>query len=240
MATTTHAGDTAQDRRRAREERGVRSTAAAGTAADRLPPPPRERRPALAALAVLLIVGGAAVAGLLAMRADSRVPVLVAGADIEAGAQIAANDLTTTRVAAEGTMLVPASQLDLLVGQYAQVAIAAGQLIDTAMVTPSGLLDAPASVAVGATLAPGRMPAGGLLQGDIVDVVHVADRSGDVVVSEARVGRVVSGGTDGAAGATITLFVDRSAAPDVSAIAAAGELALVLIERGAPIATRED
>lgn len=240
MATTTQSGDTAQDRRRAREERGIRSAAAANAAGDRLPPPPRERRPALAALAVLLIVGGAAIAGLLAMRADSRVPVLMAGSDIEAGAQISESDLATTQVAAEGTMLIPASQSDLLVGQYAQVAIAAGQLIDTTMVTPSGLLDAPASVAVGATLAPGRMPAGGLRQGDVVDVVRVAGGIGNVIVSEARVGRVASGGNDGAAGATVTLFVERSDAPAVSAVAAAGELSLVLIERGAPIANRED
>lgn len=194
----------------------------------------------MAALAVLLIVGGAAVAGLLAMRADSRVPVLMAGTDIEAGAQISPSDLTTTQVAAEDTLLIPASQLDLLVGQYAQVAITAGQLIDTSMVAPSGLLDAPASVAVGATLAPGRMPAGGLRQGDVVDIVRVTDASGEVIVSEARVGRVVSGGADGSTGATVTLFVQRSDAPSVTAVAAAGELALVLIERGAPIADRED
>ena len=42
-----------------------------------VPAPPRRRRPALTALAVLLIVGGAALAGLLAVRMDSREPVLV-------------------------------------------------------------------------------------------------------------------------------------------------------------------
>lgn len=38
----------------------------------------------LAALAVLLIVGGAAAAGLLALRADERVPVLAAAREIAA------------------------------------------------------------------------------------------------------------------------------------------------------------
>ena len=43
-------------------------------------------------LAVLLIVGSAAIAGLLAMRIDSRVPVLVAAHEIPVGAQITLAD----------------------------------------------------------------------------------------------------------------------------------------------------
>ena len=73
----------------------------------------------LAALAVLLIVGGAAAAGLLALRADTRVPVLVAARDIATGEQITAEALSTTPVAAEGTLLIPANRLDELVGTYA-------------------------------------------------------------------------------------------------------------------------
>lgn len=243
MATTTQANDSARERQRARESRGLQSSGTAKAAAERLPPPPRERRPALAALAVLLIVGGAAVAGLLAIRADSRVPVLMAGTDIAAGSQITADSLTETRVAAEGTRLIPASQLDQLVGQYATVAISEGQLIDTAMVAGSGLLEPPDSVAVGATLAPGRTPAGALRQGDVVDLVRVRDGEGTVLVSEARVGRVVSGGGSdpvGGAGVTLTLFVNRSDAPTVSAVAAAGELSVVLIERGVPTSRQGD
>lgn len=238
MATTTQPGESAQDRRRAREDRGVQSTSAAS--ADRLPPPPRERRPALAALAVLLIVGGAAVAGLLAIRADSRVPVLMAGTSIGAGVEITEDHLTTTRVASEGTALVPESQLDQLVGRYARVTINEGQLIDTTMVTSGGMLESPDSVALGATLAPGRMPAGGLQEGDVVDLVDIGDGAGEVLVSDARVGRLEGSGGGGTAvanteAATVELFVAREDAPEVAAVAAAGELSVVLIERGAPI-----
>src|SRR5690606_32104084 len=109
------------------------------------------------------------------------------------GTQIVAEHLSTTRVASEGTLLVPASQLNQVVGSYANVEISEGQLIDTTMVTTSGLLASPESVAVGATLSPGRLPASGLNSGDLVDLVNVADQ-GRVLVSDARVGRVEPGG----------------------------------------------
>ncbi len=62
------------------------------------PSPPKRRRPALTALAVLLIVGGAALAGLLAVRMDSREPVIVLNADVAVGQQITAGMLTSLNV----------------------------------------------------------------------------------------------------------------------------------------------
>ncbi|MGH8824300.1 MAG: SAF domain-containing protein [Jiangellaceae bacterium] len=238
---TTQAQDTAEDRRRAREERGVRSTKAArAAAAERLPGPPRERRPALAALAVLLIVGGAAIAGLLAMRADERVPVLVASTTIAAGTQITAESLTTTQVASEGTLLIPESQLEQLVGTYARVEIHQGQLIDTAMVGGSGMLQ-PGMVATGAALGPGRLPASGLLAGDLVDLVRVGDGVGEVIVEDVRVSSTAETDTS-AAGATtrVTFIVDRSDAAEVAAVAAADQLAAVLVTRGEAIDQDQD
>ena len=84
MSTTT-TGGTAVERQRQRASRGIGRSA--GGPANR-PPPPRQRRPALAAIAVLLIVGGALLAGLLAIRMDSRVPVLAVTQEIPAGARI--------------------------------------------------------------------------------------------------------------------------------------------------------
>lgn len=235
---TTQAGDTAQDRRRAREDRGIRSTRSVkAAAAERLPAPPRERRPALAALAVLLIVGGAAIAGLLAMRADQRVAVLVAAEDIPAGSPITAQDLTTTQVAGQDTLLIPASQLDQLVGQYTRVEIRDGQLIDTQMVGGSGMLQ-PGKVAVGAALAPGRLPANGLEPGDVVDLVRVGDGEGEVIVEEARVSSANQGADStagGAAGYVVTFIVARDDAATVSAVGAANQLAAVLVSRGSAL-----
>jgi flagella basal body P-ring formation protein FlgA len=238
MAPTTQAGETTQDRRRTREDRGIRSTRSVkAAAAERLPAAPRERRPALAALAVLLIVGGAAVAGLLAMRTDQRVAVLVAATTIPAGGQITQESLTTTQVAGEDTLLIPASQLDQLVGQYARVEIRDGQLIDTQMVGDSGLLQ-PGRVAVGAALAPGRLPASGLQSGDVVDLVRVGDGEGEVIVEEAIVSSANEGADStagGAAGYVVTFIVDRDDAATVSAVGAANQLAAVLVSRGSAI-----
>jgi len=209
--------------------------AGAAPRTDRLPPAPRERRPALAALAVLLIVGGAAVAGLLALRMDTRVQVLVAAGDIAAGEQIEESDLTSTPVGADGVALVPADQAAEIVGSYARVSIAAGQLIDTSMLGATGALQ-PGTVAVGAALDVGRMPASGLQPGDVVQLVQVRDGEGTVVVPDARVSSSYSAGADGTGGgATVTFIVDVADGPRVAAVAADGSLSVVLVDRGTPL-----
>jgi hypothetical protein len=235
--TGAQARDTVTDRRRAREDRGI---APAGARGDRLPPPPRERRPMLAALAVLLIVGGAAVAGLLALRADERVPVLTLANDVAAGSQIDADDLGSTPVASESDLLIPAAQVDEIVGTYARVGLSAGQLLDTSMLSATGPLQA-GRVAVGAQLDPGQMPASGLQPGDIVQIVSVADASGRVLVDDALVTATRNKGSAGDAGGagsgiTATFVVDDADAPQVAAVAATGDLAVILVTRGQPIA----
>ena len=237
MATNTSPSvrDSKQDRRRSRDERGIASAATSARSADRLPSPPRERRPMLAALAVLLIVGGAAAAGLLALRADDRVPVLVASRDIAAGDEITVEALTSTSVASEGTLLIPVSDSALLAGQYARVAISDGQLLDTAMLTDTAPLQ-PGSVAVGAALAAGRLPASGLRPGDIVQLIRVGEGAGSVLVDDALVSSFYSqaeGTVDGTAGSTATFIVDERDGAEVAAIAAAGNLSAVLVTRGA-------
>jgi len=231
--TGAAARDTVNDRRRAREERGM---APAGSRGDRLPPAPRERRPALAALAVLLIVGGAALAGLLALRADNRVPVLALAHDVAAGAQLTKADLTSTPVAYEGTLLVPQSQKAQVVGQYARVSLSAGQLLDTSMLTKDEPLQE-GQVAVGAALAAGRVPASGLQAGDIVQLVSVADGTGTVLVGDARVSSTRESQAGGTSNGSLfaTFILDGKDAPDVAAVAAAGDLSVVLVTRGQPI-----
>ncbi|MBO0898830.1 hypothetical protein J1G42_02490 [Cellulomonas sp. zg-ZUI222] len=228
VSTSTTGPEAAPDRR-------ARASRPSGARADRLPPPPRERRPLLAAFAVLLIVGGAAVAGLLALRADSRVPVLVATADIVAGQRITAEHLGTTPVASEGTLLLPAGQHDLVVGQYARRSISAGQLLDTSMLTTSGMLTE-GKVAVGAALAAGRVPASGLQPGDVVQLVRVLDGEGTVLVREALVSSA-SRSSDSPGGATVTatFIVEDSEGPVVAGVGAEGQLAAVLMTRGAAV-----
>jgi hypothetical protein len=190
----------------------------------------------VALLAVLLIVLGAAIAGLLAIRLDSREQVLVARRDISAGQQIAREDLAVTRVAADGIRLVPSSQAGDVVGRYATGRIAAGRLIDPLMLAGSGLLT-PTTAAVGMALAPGRYPASGLESGDVVQVVRTVDGSGRVISGNAVVGSVstpadgVFGG-DGGDTTVVTVVVPRGEAPDVAAAASADQVSLVLLSRG--------
>jgi hypothetical protein len=239
MATPTRqSADVATDRQRTREQRGVRSTKGVGPT-DRLPAPPRQRRPALAALAVLLIVGGATVAALLAIRADERVPVLMVERPLEAGAQITANDLGTTQVASEGTLLIPASQLDQVVGRYTTVRIQQGQLLDTSMIGTSSMLNNDGHVAVGASLAAGRYPASGLLPGDVVNLIAVRqDGTGEVIAERVRVSSATGGGgSDPVAGGgiTATFIVPTSSHATVAAWAANNNLSVALVERGSAV-----
>lgn len=244
MATsTTQTSDAAGERRRARDQRGLRSTQA--LKAERLPSPPRQRRPALAALAVLLIVGGAAVAALLAMRVDSRVPVLQANQDISAGQELTAEMFSTTQVAAENTALIPESRADLVVGSYASTTIKTGQLLDIEMMSDTGFLDGD-KVAVGAALAVGRYPAGGLQSGDVVDLVRVTEDSGKVFVRGAQISSLPSTaqGEDATGQGTntvmeLTLMVERDDAASVAAANMNNQLAIVLVDRGGVAAEDE-
>jgi hypothetical protein len=188
----------------------------------------------LAALAVLLIIGGAATAGLLAMRADTRVAVLVAKSDVHVGEAFTQEMLTTASVASDGARLIPASRMSEVVGRHARTQVEAGQLIDTTMITGQSL-KRPGEVEVGVLLKPGRMPAGGLQVGDIVQLVGVKEGVGTVLVPQARVADVdvpESTNSGGGDDTVVTLLVGSTDAATVAAVSADDALAAVLVGRG--------
>lgn len=203
-------------------------------AGDRLPRPPRRRGAGLAALSVLLIVGGAAAAGLLALRIDTRVDVLVARHDITPGEQFGLDDLAVVPVAADGLDLIPATAQGEVIGKYAAQPIPQGRLIDHRMLAASGLLAA-GKAAVGVVIKPGQAPASGLQPGDSVQVVRTTDTGGTPVtqgvVSSVRAQDSGSFGSDSGQ-SVVTLIVEADKAPDVAAASAGGHLALVLLRRG--------
>jgi hypothetical protein len=217
--------------------------ASAGTV--RPPSPTKHRRGGLIGLAVLLIVGSAAVAGLLAVRLDSRSSVLVAGRPIAIGQQITQADLRETRVASEGLTLLPVSDAKQVVGKYATQAIPAGRLLDAEMLQKQGFL-VDGKVAVGVAVPPGRMPASGLQQGDRVQIIRVTDGRPKVLVDSAVVstspgdpsarsgGGLIGGGSSKSSGsaAVATVIVAAADGPSVAAGSAANELSLVLVGRG--------
>ncbi len=236
--STRESGISVQDRQRDRAARGIRSrSAVAGIGSDR-PSPPRRRRPAIAAIAVLLIVGGAALAGLLALRLDSRVPVLVVTQDVPAGTEITTDVLGTTRVASEGLDLIPESDARSVLGTYASSALSAGQLLDTKLLTTAEPIGAD-QVRVGVPLQSGQVPPG-LRSGDEVRIVRLGD--GTNPVRPLAVGlylesdSVESGGlSGGATSSTATLLVPASAADEIIDAAGNEVLGMALIRRGVPL-----
>ena len=212
----------------------------------RPPSPTRHRRGGLIGLAVLLIVGSAAVAGLLAIRLDSRSAVLVAGRSIAIGQQITQADLRETRVASEGLTLIPVSSSRQVVGKYAAQEIPAGRLLDAAMLATQGYL-VEGKVSVGVAVPASRMPANGLQQGDRVQIVRVTDGRPKVLVDSAVVstapdatssgGGLIGGGSSksSASAEVATVVVSAADGPEVAAGSAANELSLVLVGHGTPL-----
>ena len=222
------------DRQRSRAGRRAASPNPAGQIA-----PPRQRRPALAALALLLIVGGALVAGLLAVRMDSRVPVLVAKDTIEPGAQITEDDLGVVRVASEGLGLIGEEYADEVVGAYATTRIEANTLLDENLVSSEDPI--PEDRAIVSVPLDGKLaPVSTVRSGDLVQVVRATSTSGGTAKAEvlgtAYVLEVTQPETDELGGAatpaTASLLVLDDVALSVIDAASAGEAGLAILESG--------
>ncbi|WP_233149945.1 SAF domain-containing protein, partial [Kineosporia sp. A_224] len=204
-----------------------------GAGGERLPRPPRRRNAGLAALAVLLVAGGAVVAGLLALRIDDRVDMLVARDDIAAGTRITADMLAVAPVATQGLALIPATEQASVVGQYAAVPIAKERLLDRGMLTGASVLR-PGTVALGVAIAPGQAPGTPLEAGDLV-AVYGTDGEGSVLATDAVVQTVdlPEASTFGAASdvSVVTLVVPADAAAKIAAASGGGKVALARVGR---------
>lgn len=233
---STNSADAAVDRQRQRAARKQKS----GADAKRPTGPPRQRRPALAALALLLIVGGALLAGVLALRMDSREAVLVAATDIAPGTQITADMLVEAQVASDKLQTIDVDQASQVVGTYATTTIAKDSLVEVSALSNEAPVSGDrAVVAVG--LNPALTPAG-LKPGDLVEVVRVSGNSSGggssnsaTTLSEGLVLAITKQGGDdlgGTQAASVNLLVPSSVAGDIID-ASAGDLAgLALLERG--------
>ena len=206
-----------------------------GVDSARLPSAPRERRPLLAALAVLLIVGGALLAGLLAVQMDKRVQMLAAADTIQAGQTITKENLVSASVSSDLKTLIPADQIDQVIGRTARVEVAKGQLLDASQIATAPVPGGDQQV-VGVSVASGRFPAGGLGAGDMVDVVDVGNQS--VSIEGAQVLKATpSSGTqdDWTSGAVISLVVKRGDAAKLASASANGTIAVVQTATNQPI-----
>jgi hypothetical protein len=193
---------------------------------------------------VLLIVGAAATAGLLAVRLDERVPMLVAKQTIPVGQKIERSDLAVARVASSDVQLIPADNAGSVVGKYARQHIPGGRLLDKAMFGGSPLLGA-GEVALGVVLKPGNVPASGLQAGDRVKVYRAKDGVGTLLAPDAKVsfvenedsdGNAFGGGNSGGGDIEATIIVvdddEGKLSAAIGAASFAGQVVLGLSERG--------
>lgn len=233
--TTQTTGDTSADRVRQRAARGIGKSATAASRT-RLPAPPRQRRPAMAALAVLLIVGGALLAGLLAVRMDSREPMVTVTRDLPAGTQITEADLGQAQVAAEGLDLVPAEQVDQVIGTYTSSRVLEGQLLDRRVLTTEGPLTDGQHAIVSVVLNPGLAPES-VRDGDVVMVVRAAPESSNEAgraITEAYVMERSAASRDDFGGGTageLTLLVPAAAAQAVVDAAGNNRAGIAVLSR---------
>lgn len=230
MSNQTTVNGTGAGRARTTPARGRSGAAERGRPVE----PPRQRRPALAALAVVLVVGGALLAGVLAVRMDTRVPVLAAARDIPPGTEITAADLVEVPVASDGLDTIAAEAASQVVGAFSTSTIAAGALVNAGNLSEQAPVgDGRAQVSV--PLDPARTPAG-LTTGDLVLVVQVSGGQGQPrVLAEGLVTGVEQGSADDLAGpeaGSVTLLVPEEVAAEVVDAASADLAGLALLERG--------
>ncbi len=142
----------------------TRTAAADGRAvAGRGPAGPVLRR-RISTTRILLGVGlvlACALAGVIvAVRVDTRVPVLAAAHAIAAGQTVTAADVTTVKVAADARVAtVPAEQISTVVGRVATVPLVAGTLLSPDEFA-GPVWPGPGEAVIAVPVKPGRLPSG--------------------------------------------------------------------------------
>jgi hypothetical protein len=201
---------------------------------------PRRRRPGMIALAVAMIGAGILVSAAVYSATNHKVPVLVAQANVPAGALIGASDLGTAGVSAgPGVQFIPAAQLRQVIGQVAGTTLHPGMLLTAAELgatRPPGY----GQVLVPLPVRPSALPASGLRPGDRLLVVATPGAQGQPGSGSAPalsvpvagvVEAVARAGTDGLA--VLDVLVPTKAGADLAAQASTGQFALVVTKRAA-------
>lgn len=195
----------------------------------------RKRMPASwAAAGVVLVVLGVVV-GVFAFSSASRATQVFVAADaISRGSVIQEDDLTTLSIAADqSTTAFTTTDKDQVVGTIAAVDIPADGLITRTSVTDA--LTVPDGRAlVGLTLTTAQLPAQRLTAGDTVYLVPIPAQgatapttatAADTIAATVSQVTSIANTTD----VVVDIYVSAQAAPQVTAQAAAGTLAIYLV-----------
>lgn len=229
-------GSSVAERQRSRNDRREAAASAAAKAVE----PPRQRRTGLAALAVALIVGGALAAGLLAVRMDSREPMLAAAVDIPPGTLLTPEMLREVDVASEGLRLIPADLASQVLNgrTYSRVQIRQDSLVDENMLTESAPIGQGRAI-VSVPLTAALTPRNDLRSGDLVKVLQVTrgDSAGSATELTEALVIEVHGATEadlsgGGNSGSLSLLVPTETAAAVVNAAAGDAAGIALVDRG--------
>ena len=200
-----------------------------------LPTPPRRQRNTTWLLIGALLVVGSGIAALsMASSLSERVDVVVAARDISEGEVVTVDDFSVAAVGLSGGVVaVNPADIPDLAGK-----VAAGPLGEGAIVHPDyflgGLGDGTKAVIVGVDLGPGEYPRVGMLPGDEMIVIAVAEQSfgelsdGSREIGEGEVVEVVP--LSQADSFLVSLRVDSSIATLVATLSNEDRVALALKE----------
>jgi hypothetical protein len=187
-------------------------------------PSTRERRPALAALAVLLIAGGAVLAGWLALRQSQTESYLYISEQVNKGEQVTSQALGSTDLPAEGVPYILESDIEDVVGSYAQVDLVPGTVL-----TPSMLGDEPELASgnslIGLSLEPGFV-VDDVSPGDPVSVVLMNPNGNTHTPEQVTSGVVRSVEQSDTGSALVSVEVGSECAAVFTVGAAQGDVAL--------------
>jgi hypothetical protein len=197
-----------------------------------MPSAPRERKPALFALAILLVALGAGAAGLLVIRAGTKVQAIEIVQRVNQNAQIPVIAMQEVGISAgSGVSYVPWSQAGQVAKFFAATTIPAGTLLTQSMVASSNNVTAGEDF-VGLSLKAGQVPSG-LQPGDKVEAIAVGTvcgvTAGAVLAEQGEVTEVTGSATATGSTASVTVAVQPADAGLLTCSAANGNVGLALL-----------
>lgn len=179
-------------------------------------------------IGVLLIVLAALGSATLFRAIGPSQEYLAVAQDVPVGAQVTSGDLRIVRMnASPGLSPVPTSQVEDVVGSYARVPLTAGTLLSMDQLTEQRV-PGPGEQLVAIGLSRDRLPGRNLQAGNPVLLVATGDETDQPPTFPARVHAVQDAGGRGADIVVSLLVAERDGAV-VAALAAAGDLTVVLV-----------
>lgn len=200
--------------------------------------PQRRKQLPWAVLGVLLVCGSILAFALWSQQQAERTPVLVAAADIDAGAVIGRDDVKLISIGSDpGVRLLDPSEQNLVVGQVARGPIPEGTPLSELLVVAETDAVPTGQAVVGAPLSPGEYPTSALRAGDIVEMVRVLPRSGvgeqEVEVLGTATVWTIEGLFAGSEPRLfVSLLVDAELSADVANAVSQDQFRLVLVAGG--------